>query len=101
MSGVVLCVEVGFATKSATVFEAIAKPMPTLPASPPLAAPALAICEFTPITLPCSSSSAPPELPGLIAASVWSAPSIGVPSGAWISRSSADTIPLVNVWSRP
>ncbi len=29
-----------------------------------------AIAEFTPITAPCPSMSGPPELPGLIAASV-------------------------------
>ena len=30
-----------------------------------------AIAELTPMTLPFMSSSGPPELPGLIAASVW------------------------------
>ena len=36
----------------------------------PAAAPRLAIAEFTPITAPVPSSSGPPELPGLMAASV-------------------------------
>ena len=45
----------------------MAKPMPTLP--PPL--PPVSICELMPITRPAASSSGPPELPGLIAASVW------------------------------
>ena len=39
-----------------------------------------------PITLPARLNSGPPELPWLIAASVWIAPSIGVLSGAAISR---------------
>ena len=33
--------------------------------------PPVAICELMPITRPAASSSGPPELPGLIAASVW------------------------------
>ena len=54
-----------------------AKPMPTLP--PPL--PPVAICELMPITRPAASSSGPPELPGLIAASVWMTSSIVKPFG--------------------
>ena len=53
------------------------------------------------MTWPSPSSSAPPELPGFSAASVWIAPVIGVPSGASISRSSAETMPEVSVWSNP
>ena len=41
-----------------------------------------AIWELTPITRPSASSSGPPELPGLIAASVWSTPEIWKPLGA-------------------
>ena len=41
-----------------------------LPASPEEDEPALSICELTPITLPAPSNSGPPELPGLMAASV-------------------------------
>ena len=44
------------------------KPMPTKPFDP---SPAVAIWELTPTTLPRVSTSGPPELPGLIAASVW------------------------------
>ena len=44
-----------------------AKPMPTLP----LPLPPVAICELIPMTWPCAFSNGPPELPGLIAASVW------------------------------
>ena len=45
------------------------KPRPILPAVPPLDS--VAIAELTPIILPCESKSAPPDFPGLIAASVW------------------------------
>src|SRR5437763_17140867 len=55
------CVEVGCAMKSRTVFDGMAKPMPTLPGSPPLDPPGLAIWELTPTTSPWSSSSATPE----------------------------------------
>ena len=59
------------------------------------------ICELTPITRPLPSSSGPPELPGLIAASVWTALAIGNPFGASIVRPSEDTMPVVTVPSRP
>ena len=36
-----------------------------------------------------------------MAASVWIASSMGVPSAVWIVRPSALTIPVVSVWSRP
>ena len=41
-----------------------------------------------------SLSSGPPELPGFSAASVWIAPVIFAPSGADISRPSAETMPV-------
>ena len=69
--------------------------MPTLP--PVL----LWICVLIPITRPSASSSGPPELPLLIAASVWIAPSRPKLAGDWIVRSSALTIPLVTVPARP
>ena len=50
-----------------TVSIGIAKPMPTLPLPPP----PVAIWELIPITSPAALISGPPELPGLIAASVW------------------------------
>ena len=81
-----------------TVAAGTAKPMPTLP---PDASPPVAICELTPITLPVASSSGPPELPGLIAASVWMTSSIAKPLGAVMRRCSADTTPVVSVRSRP
>ena len=49
----------------------IAKPTPMLPLSPPRLPPTVAMAELTPITSPSMSTSGPPELPGLIAASVW------------------------------
>ena len=47
------------------MFDGIAKPTPSLPPE------SLSICALTPITWPLRSSSGPPELPWLIAASVW------------------------------
>ena len=55
------------ATTSLTVLIGIAKPMPTFPC----VTPPVSICALTPITSPCASSSGPPELPWLSAASVW------------------------------
>ncbi len=77
------------------MFEGTAKPTPWLP---PLE---VAICELTPITRPLASSSGPPELPGLMAASVWITSSIWKPLGAWISRPVPETMPEVAVRSRP
>ena len=64
-------------------------------------APPVAICELTPITRPQASSSGPPELPGLIGASVWMTLSIWKPLGAWIWRPRPETMPSVAVRSRP
>ena len=84
------------------MFEEIANPTPVLPGwEPSVSAASEAIWELTPITSPDSSISGPPELPGFRAASVWIAPVIFAPSGAEISRSSAETMPFVNVSSRP
>ena len=74
-----------------------AKPMPTLP----LPLPPVSICELTPMTWPCALSSGPPELPGLIGASVWMTLSMLKPLGAVIERCRADTTPVVSVRSRP
>ena len=72
--------------------------MPTLPRPPP----PVSICELIPIDLARRQSiSGPPELPGLIAASVWITLEIAKPLGAWIWRWSAETMPLVTVRSRP
>ena len=47
-----------------------------------------------PTTSPPASTSGPPELPTLMAASVWMSP-LRVPSGELIVRSTAETIPVV------
>ena len=56
------------------------------------------IAVFMPTTWPAALTSGPPELPGLMAASVWIRPSSCSPS-AVRSRSLADTIPRVTVGS--
>jgi hypothetical protein len=73
----------------------MAKPMPALA---PLG---LAICVLTPISRPAESSSGPPELPGLMAASVWITPRMVRLLNDSISRLSALTMPVVSVWSSP
>jgi hypothetical protein len=80
-----------------TVSAGMANPMPTLP--PPWVG--LVIAVFTPISRPNRSSSGPPELPGLIGASVWITPGIGVRTGDSIVRSSAEMIPCVMVRLSP
>ena len=81
------------------MFAGTAKPIPTLP---PDASPlAVAICELIPMTRPLASSSGPPELPGLSAASVWITLSIAKPLGAVSRRWSAETTPVVSVRSSP
>ena len=85
-----------------TVLDGIAKPMPTLPAWPPAdVLPVDSICELTPITWPWALKSGPPELPGLIAASVCRTSSIEKPLGEEIWRCSAEMTPVVSVRSRP
>ena len=78
-----------------TVEDGIENPMPTFaPVSP-------AICELTPTTSPLELSSGPPELPWLMAASVWIESLIVKLFGACIWRWRALTMPLVTVSSRP
>ena len=60
----------------------MANPMPT----EPLPDPPVSICALIPITRPRESTSGPPELPGLIDASVWRTLSIEKPLGALIDR---------------
>ncbi len=78
-----------------TMLDGIAKPTPSLPPE------SLSIWALMPMTWPSESSSGPPELPWLIAASVWIAPLIVKLFGAWIVRLSALTMPVVTVPSRP
>ena len=73
----------------------IAKPMPALA---PLG---LAIWVLTPTSRPALSSSGPPELPGLMAASVWITPRMVRWLKLSISRPSALMMPVVSVWSSP
>jgi hypothetical protein len=82
-------------TTSLTVSAGTAKPIPAL------APDGLAICVFTPMSRPALSRSGPPELPGLIAASVWTTPWILRPVTDSIVLPSALTIPVVSVSSRP
>jgi len=56
------------------------------------------ICWLIPITLPSGSTSGPPELPGLIAASVWIAPAIWNAVSPVIDRSTAETTPTESDW---
>ena len=51
-----------------------------------------------PITSPSASTSGPPELPGLIAASVWIAPAIWNAVSPEIERSTAETTPTDSDW---
>ena len=84
---------------SRTVSIGMAKPRPTLPP------PTDAIAVFTPMTAPLAATSAPPELPGLIGASVWTAlitALVSLPSPASrTGRSRALTMPLVTVPASP
>ena len=54
-----------------------------------------------PITRPSASSSGPPELPGLIAASVWMASPISNCVSERIVRSSAEITPIESDWRSP
>ena len=75
------------------MFDGMAKPMPI---EPPLR---LKIDVLMPTSWPLMLISAPPELPGLIAASVWmKKPKSETPT--WL-RASAETMPLVVVWPTP
>src|SRR5690606_40328548 len=80
----------------------IAKPSPMLPDMPPGR---VAIEDVMPITSPCASKSGPPELPGLIAASIWIAfvtdVLCEVCDEAATGRSSAEMMPVVTVLARP
>ena len=64
----------------------MAKPMPDE---------SVATAVLMPTTAPEASASGPPELPGLMAASVWIRLLIRVPLSTWMSRPLPDTMPLV------
>ena len=59
------------------------------------------IWALMPSTRPRPSSSGPPELPWLIAASVWIAPMVSKPVSDWIERSSAEMTPTESDCSSP
>lgn len=85
-------------------FTGMANPRPIEPdCVPPLDS--VAIDDVMPMTRPCASNSGPPELPGLIAASIWIAlvtTDVPPPSpDADTGRSTADTMPVVAVFARP
>eukprot|EP00966_Prymnesium_polylepis_P286586 6619981-Prymnesium_polylepis.1 len=61
---------------------------------PPPAACGETIAVLTPISWPRESSRGPPELPGLMAASVWMQPLMGRPPTPSTSRARADTPPV-------
>ena len=65
----------------------------------PRPSPATAV--LTPITCACEFASAPPELPGLSAASVWITFSTTRPCGTGSERPSAETTPAVSVPPKP
>ena len=48
-----------------------------------------------PDDVPFASSTGPPELPGFMAASVWIACATVKPFGAWIVRSTPETMPVL------
>ncbi len=75
------------------MFTGIAKPMPMLPPLPER------IAELIPTSSPRRFTSAPPELPGLMEASVWMKSSY--PSGLMPVRPSALTMPAVTVCCSP
>src|SRR5437588_286270 len=81
-------------TRRCTSLIGIAKPTPTLPFT------GLVIDSVMPISRPWVSRSAPPELPGLIAASVWIR-SPPVPPALELLRCRPETMPSVSVPERP
>ena len=84
-------------------FDGMAKPSPMLPAAVESVPGAWAIAELMPMTSPAAFTSGPPELPGLIAASVWMAlmKAVSAASPAETGRLSALTMPVVTVPTSP
>jgi hypothetical protein len=76
-----------------TMLTGIAKPMPS---EPPVR---VKMAVLIPTSLPSMSISAPPELPGLIAASVWMKERKS--PGPILVLARAETMPLVTVWPTP
>mmetsp|Transcript_1930 Transcript_1930/g.7500 ORF Transcript_1930/g.7500 Transcript_1930/m.7500 type:complete len:252 (+) Transcript_1930:185-940(+) len=59
------------------------------------------IAVLTPMSRPLLSSSGPPELPGLMAASVCTTSRMRRPVMDFMSRPTPETMPAVSVWSNP
>ena len=78
-----------------TAATGIAKPTPSPP--PPVDS----IWELMPSTRPRASTSGPPELPWLMAASVWIAPGIWKLVSESIERFSAEMMPTESDWGSP
>ena len=88
--------EISWLAIERTVSDGIAKPTPSLPPE------SLWIWALTPTTWPFEFSSGPPELPWLIAASVWiESMIVKLGLSEAIERCSALTMPLVTVSSSP
>src|SRR5690348_8903416 len=83
------------------LLDGVAKPMPELEPSPCPLVLLVSIWSFSPITWPAALISGPPELPGLIGASVWIAFGIVNWLGAVIVRPTALTMPAVTVLGSP
>ncbi len=85
----------------------MANPSPMFPVWPPCAEPMVKIAELTPMIRARPSTSGPPELPGLIGASVWIASmyavgeSASLPAFTTTGRWRAETMPWVTVPGRP
>ena len=77
----------------------MANPSPMFPVWPPCAEPMVRIAELTPMIRAPPSTSGPPELPGLIGASVWIASmyavgeSASLPTFTTTGRWRAETMP--------
>ena len=87
-----------------TTFDGMAKPMPIEPleSEPEELEDAVAIEELMPMTSPAALKVGPPELPGLMAASIWTAfvtTSLLLSSVTDTGRLMADTMPVVAVFS--
>ena len=87
--------EISCGTTRAIVLTGMAKPTPAF--CPVL----LAMAVFMPIMRPWLSSSGPPELPGLMAASIWMIDLIVRLLRAGSERFRLEMMPVVSVRSRP
>src|ERR1700733_2931552 len=84
-----------------SLLDGVANPTPELEPSPWPFVLLVSIWSFSPITWPAALPSGPPELPGLIGASVWIAFGIVNWLGALIVRPTALMMPAVTVFGRP